>query len=236
MLWDCGHKSDPPNRPSVFLPARGIRTVHRFFVTNYDEDHLSDLPSLRRALNLPELYRNQSIAAQQLRTLKLEGGPISPAMESMLDMMRTYTLGPLQSPPNFDGVSCSVYCNSYGDFSDTNNLSLVTFLSFSGHNFVIPGDLERSGWKKLLENSSVRTHLAAVNVFAASHHGRETGYCREVFDYAKSVRVVVFSDSSIKYATQEMASTYAAHASGITFEGQLRKVLSTRSDGPITWT
>ena len=27
MLWDCGHKTDPENRPSKFLPAAGISTV-----------------------------------------------------------------------------------------------------------------------------------------------------------------------------------------------------------------
>ena len=46
MLWDCGHAGN--SRPSDFLPALGIHTINRFFVTNYDEDHISDLPNLRQ--------------------------------------------------------------------------------------------------------------------------------------------------------------------------------------------
>ncbi len=46
---------------------------------------------------------------------------------------------------------------------------------------------------------------------------------------------VIFSDSAIQYATQEMAGTYGHHASGILYNGQRRTVLSTRNDGTLTW-
>ncbi len=69
----------------------------------------------------------------------------------------------------------------------------------------------------------------------ASHHGRENGYCREVFDHTGQVAVVAFSDSPVQHATQEMATTYAQHARGIQFNGQTRYVLTTRNDGTIEW-
>src|SRR5437762_9126719 len=93
MLWDSGNSDI--NRPSVFLPAWGATKVDNFFVTNYDEDHISDLPNLRNKVNLRSLIRNKSISSAQLRALKLQSGPITPAMESMLNMMDTYTDGPL---------------------------------------------------------------------------------------------------------------------------------------------
>src|SRR6267143_355745 len=99
MLWDCGHSED--NRPSVFLPASGISRVDYFFITNYDEDHISDLPRLRANVTLRSLYRNKSISSAQLRSLKLQSGPITPAMESMLNMIDSYTGGPLTPPPYF---------------------------------------------------------------------------------------------------------------------------------------
>lgn len=67
------------------------------------------------------------------------------------------------------------------------------------------------------------------------HRGRESGYCKELFDVAKHVEVVVFSDSPISHATQEIATVYGNHASGVTFNGQRRSVLSTRNDGSLTW-
>lgn len=234
MLWDCGH-SDTYS-PSQFLPAQDIQRIDRFFVTNYDEDHISDLPELRSNLHITTLHRNPSISAEQLRALKLRSGPISPAMQSLLQMIQGYTFGPPDPPPPFPGVYFSNFWNLYGsDFEDTNNISFITFLQSGSHYFIIPGDLEEAGWKQLLSSEDFRTALSGVNVFIASHHGRESGYCREVFDYC-TPQVVVFSDSSVKHATQEMANTYANHAMGVTFNGQTRKVLSTRNDGSIMWT
>ena len=232
MLWDCGHAEN--SRPSDFLPALGINTINRFFVTNYDEDHISDLPNLRQNLNIEVLHRNKSISNEQLRGLKRQSGPISTAMESMLDMIGRYTAA-LTNEPDFPSVHFKIYCTDYlNDFDDTNNISLVTFIDCNGTSFVIPGDLEKPGWGKLLERDAFRESLKKVDVFIASHHGRENGYCPEVFDYC-SPELIIFSDSSIKHATQEMASKYASHASGARVNGEIRYVLSTRNDGEIWW-
>lgn len=236
MLWDCGHKDY--NRPSDFLPRLGVFKVDCFFVTNYDEDHISDLPNLRRTVDLKSLYRNKSISGSWLRALKFQSGPLSQAMESMLDMIDRYTIEPLIPPldTRFPGVRYSVHYNQYSsEFPDTNNISLVTFLECGNTKFIIPGDLEVKGWKGLLGRQDFCRELAGVNVFIASHHGRENGYCEDVFGFCRP-DVFVFSDSPIKYATQEMAQRYASHASGASFNGKTRYVLSTRNDGPISWT
>ncbi len=234
MLWDCGHQDGC--RPSEFLPSQGIFEVDYFFVSNYDEDHISDLPNLRDKVKLRSMYRNKSISVEQLRALKRQTGPISSAMESMLAMIGSYTGGALNPAPEFPDVRFETFNNSYGiDFSDTNNISLVTFLECGANKFIIPGDLEKDGWEVLLRSESFVSELEGVNIFIASHHGRENGYCREVFDVC-SPKVVIFSDSNIQHATQEMAQTYANHAQGISFNGTTRYVLSTRNDGSLTWT
>jgi len=234
MLFDCGHKADPENRPSVFLPELGCTAIEWYFVTNYDEDHISDLPRLRRKLPIGVLVRNGTVSAPQLRALKLEGGPITEAMESLLDMMGLYTQS-VVAPPPLPGVEWNIHSNRYPeDFEDTNNLSVVTFLRMGGLSVILPGDLEAAGWQKLLLVKEFRDQLRDVNVFIASHHGREGGYCEDVFKFCHPA-VIVLSDGPVQHDTQKMASVYAAHASGITFNGELRKVLSTRTDGTLTW-
>lgn len=234
MLWDCGHNDD--NRPSVFFPEQGVTCVHRFFVTNYDEDHISDLPNLRQSVSIGALRRNSSISADELHSLKLQSGPLGYGMKSMLDMIREYTGDPPHPPPEFPGVEFQVFSNPYGPtFQDTNNISLVTSLKAESSHVLIPGDLELAGWQALLADDSFLTELRSVNVFVASHHGRESGYCEDVFKYCHP-DVVIFSDSPVQYATQEMADTYAKHASGVQFKWETRYVLSTRKDGPISWT
>lgn len=233
MLWDCGHKSE--YRPSSFLPELGVGRIDRFFVTNYDEDHISDLPNLIQSIPITTFHRNVSIVPQYLRTMKLQGGPLSPAMQSLLAMLDEYndfSVATALAASPFPNVFFNTYCCSYPEFTDTNNLSLVTFLNINGTGIMIPGDIEKIAWEKLLENPAVRQDLQNVDVFIASHHGRESGYCREVFDYC-SPAVIIFSDSQIQYSTQEMTNAYASHASGMLIDNKLRKVITTRNDGSI---
>jgi beta-lactamase superfamily II metal-dependent hydrolase len=234
MLWDCGQADW--NRPSEVLYADGIRTINNLFITNYDEDHVSDLPQFRQSFSIQLLYRNNTITADQLQALKRQGGPLTTAMESMISMIRTYTGDAPAELPAFPNVAFTTFRNLYlTDFNDTNNISLVTFLQCGATRFIIPGDIETAGWEKLLANASFVNNLASVNVFIASHHGRDNGYCAEVFQHC-TPDVIVFSDSTIVHATQEMSATYANHANGIQLDGETRYVLSTRNDSTLTWT
>ena len=76
-----------------------------------------------------------------------------------------------------------------------------------------------------------------LTFFIASHHGRENGYCADVFNYC-SPEIVVISDQEKRYGTQEH-NLYARHVrgQGINFGSVLapkyRKVLTTRNDGSI---
>ena len=233
MLWDCGH--DEKNKPSQFLTLQGIHRIENFFVTNYDEDHISDLPDLLSKIHIEALIRNISISPSQLLQLKLQPfKEISLAMRTMLNMMERYN-SQVKTPLYFPEVYYKVFCNKYNfDFNDTNNISLVTFLRCKKLCFIIPGDLEKSGWKQLLKDPNFKNKLQCVDVFIASHHGRENGYCREVFEICNP-KVIVFSDNNIEYDTQKMASTYANHATGIIYNNERRRVLSTRKDGTIFW-
>lgn len=234
LLFDCGHGSTI--RPSKYLPALGVTRIRRFFVTNYDEDHISDLVAIRRNLNIEILTRNTSLTSAQIRSLKTP--PISPPMKELLNMIDSYTAPVFADQLEPAGLKVWVFHNNYPKFTDTNNLSLIIFLEFGGILFALGGDLECVGWLELLRNPQVQELLRRVDVFVASHHGRESGYCPEVFEYCRP-RLVVISDGPIQHDTQSMASTYARHASGEMFHTpsgmEWRKVVSTRRDGNIGW-
>lgn len=73
----------------------------------------------------------------------------------------------------------------------------------------------------------------------AAHHGRESGYCDEVFEYCKP-KLVIVSDEPIKYPTQQTSERYYRHASGYQVYSEarrryeMRSVLTTRNDGRIS--
>ena len=231
MLFDCGHNEQTGFRPSTYLPAMRCTGIERLIICNFDQDHVSDLENLQRVLPIQVLHRNKSISPEQLTALKLQSGPITEAMQSAIDMAAKYCCE-VQNPPVFENIEFSVYYNSYPEFTDTNNLSVVAFVYYDGMGIVVPGDLETAGWLKLLENNHFCLNLSRTNIFVASHHGRANGYCKEVFDYC-SPDIVIISDKEVVHETQK--NTYANHASGVPWnDGSTRYVLTTRSDGDIT--
>ena len=49
-------------------------------IQNFDQDHISDLPNVLAALPVTLFFRNQTIPPAQLKTLKLQSGPLTDAM------------------------------------------------------------------------------------------------------------------------------------------------------------
>ena len=233
MLWDCGHSGR--NQPSKFLSKAGVRKIDALFITNFNEDHISDLPNLLHKMHVRTMFQNDSISVKQLQRLTMQqSGEISVAMKCMLDMMQTCAESDADSP-SVPEVSYKLFYNEYYyDFQDKNNISLVTFLKCKGKCFMIPGDLEFSGWEHLLTKSSFRNELQNVNIFVASHNGRGIGYYPGVFNFCNP-DVIICSDSDTRYATPEMISIYKHHAKGILFKSKRRYVLSTHKDGTVCW-
>ncbi|HEY1525427.1 MAG TPA: hypothetical protein VGH51_04245 [Candidatus Angelobacter sp.] len=126
------------------------------------------------------------------------------------------------TPVDYAGVELTTFWNSYPEFTDTNNLSVVSFLQYGGSSICVTGDLERAGWESLLLRSDFREHLHSVNIFIASHHGRISGYCERVFDYCNPA-IILISDKEMVYESQKC--DYAKHASGITWNGSNGKTI-----------
>lgn len=231
VLFDCGINEDTGFKASLYLPTNGCNGIEKLIIQNYDQDHIADLPDLIDVLPVTHFIRNRSISDVQLRRLKEESGTITNAMERLLVMHRTF-IHTVPNPPIFQNVELRTYHNSYDEFQDTNNLSVVSFIKYDGLTIISPGDLEVAGWERLLQNEEFVQDLSDVNVFIASHHGRQSGYCREVFDSC-SPHIVIISDKEILHETQKQ--NYAQHASGVPWNNsdEIRYVLTTRSDGNI---
>ena len=234
MLLDCGADTEIGFQPSRFLQAIGCNEIQLLVVSNYDEDHMEDLPNLLRGLRVRCLLRNRTVGARDLLQMKAESLPIGQGALAMAGMMQAYTRDvPVWEAPVFPGVRRTSFCNPFPVFTDENNLSLVTFLHYGNVHVVFPGDLEHEGWQRLLRMPEFRAELAQVNVFAASHHGRENGYCEEVFNVCHP-EIIVISDDAIAFDSQDTVDRYAQHTSGVLFtDGRIRRVLTTRQDGTI---
>jgi beta-lactamase superfamily II metal-dependent hydrolase len=226
--------------PTSHLKAQGSKTIDYLFITNADQDHMSDLHSLDEGgVAVKVLYRNRSYTGSQMRALKQQSGPLSDDAEWYVRACDTYT-GPVPEPfdQNMGGITVKVYSNDFAAFQkpNTNDLSLAVFLSYEGFTILFPGDLEKPGWRMLLQREDFRRDLAATNILEASHHGRESGFCPEVFEYLKP-QAVVISDKPIQHETQQMVPDYRniISGNGVVVQGQAKRrhVLTTRRDGWI---
>jgi beta-lactamase superfamily II metal-dependent hydrolase len=230
LLFDCGYNE----RTSVHPVDEILRTygaIGGLVIQNADEDHLDGLPrliTLAGATPARVLFSNPSLTIPAL--LSVKAAPFGNGLLSLLQLKRRYT-APLAAGTGVRGeVSISQYWNPYPLFTDTNNLSLVTFVHSQGYSVIFAGDLERAGWRMLLRSPAFIQDLARVRVYVASHHGRDNGYCEEVFDHCWP-ELVVISDGEIRHDTQD--NCYARHARGVSFGGEMRYVLTTRCDGDI---
>jgi beta-lactamase superfamily II metal-dependent hydrolase len=234
ILIDCGHNGTTGWRPSIYLRQLGVRHLEKLIVTNYDEDHASDLANLVKIVSIGVLVSNPSVTSGQLRQLKRRGG-IGPGIDALADMKSRYTVSVSGAGANFGNLTTTLFWNRYPtEFEDENNLSLVVILRAHGLTICFPGDIEISGWKNLLRNPAFVQAIGEVNVLVASHHGRESGCSAQLFSRTGlNPAIVVISDSGIEHATQQTVTWYATRARGIVLNGQTRRVLTTRSDGRV---
>jgi beta-lactamase superfamily II metal-dependent hydrolase len=234
ILIDCGHNGTTGWRPSNYLYSLGITYLAKLIITNYDEDHASDLHNLARLVRIGNLMTNPSVSAHDLKRLKNIGG-IGPGIETLANLKNGFGPPGGGVSPDFGNLSITPFWNRYPtEFEDENNLSLVLILKAYGLTICFPGDMEVAGWKNLLRNPGFVQAMAGVNVLVASHHGRDNGCSAELFTQTGlNPAIVVIADSGIEFATQETVAWYRSRVRGITINGAARHVLTTRRDGRI---
>jgi beta-lactamase superfamily II metal-dependent hydrolase len=238
-MIDSGSSAD--FQPSMCIKSLGRTTLDYLLITNADQDHMSDLKGLEDAgIKVTTLVRNPSYSGDQLRQIKLVGGSLTNDAAWYVKACEHYSGGQPDMP--FDvgmgGITYKLFWNSYPQFKDTNNLSLVVFIKYANFKMLFPGDLEKDGWRALLQRADFRSELAGIDVLMASHHGRESGYCEDIFKFF-TPSCVVISDKPIMHATQQMVPDYrkVIRAQGVRVRTTMkdRHVLTTRRDGWIAF-
>ena len=240
ILIDCGHNASTQWYPGPHLRQLGVTELQLLVVTNYDEDHVSGFRNLiEQGINVHKILRNPGVTPATIAHLKSEDG-MGRGIDALVRVLRhlpKLDVAGNQFPlPN--GVSIEWFWNPYPFFDDENNLSLVVILDVYGFKFMFPGDMEKRGFRNLLNtNAQFRAIVFEVDVLVASHHGRDNGICEEMFDtWGCRPKLVVISDDYKQHATQETTNYYGSKAQGITgfrrYQG-LRRVLTTRTDGEL---
>lgn len=225
-------------RPSTCIRnALGRSTLDYLFITNADQDHMDDLQGLwDQTVAVTTMFRNPSYTGEDMRRLKRQSGPLSNDAQRYTSICEAYNQ-PVVEPFNahMGGITASTYWNDYPTFQSTNDLSLAIFIQYAGVKILFPGDLEKAGWRALLRRADFCAELRNLDFLVASHHGRESGFCPELFNYRRPDSVII-SDKPIEHETQQMVPDYRAvigRGVPVRTTNKRRHVLTTRRDGWI---
>lgn len=137
------------------------------------------------------------------------------------------------------GVAIKKFASKACGTSNINNHSGVVVFEYLGVRIVIPGDNEPPSWKELLKQPDFVSMVSNAHIFMASHHGRESGYCPELFTALKNeaLRLCVVSDARVQ--DTDARDRYTYHADGWEVgsrsypDRDTRYCVTTRTDGSV---
>ena len=139
-----------------------------------------------------------------------------------------------RSPCNPDvngGVRIQHAFLDWSEAETINNSSIVVAYEYQNVLVVFPGDIEDFGWQRLIaKNPSLFSELisdSSTTILVAPHHGRKSGYSQSMVDYFKP-DLVVISDG---YGAGETDPRFRTCATGLSFPGENKKFLTTKTNG-----
>jgi len=138
-------------------------------------------------------------------------------------------------PANNGGADIRCFVPKSYAVSNLNNHSIVTVVAYAGLKLLIPGDNEPPSWAELLGQPGFKEAIKGTDVMIAPHHGRESGFSKELFERIEP-RMTIVSDGDVCDTTA--VARYSAHSKGMVVQrragGQAeRKCVTTRNDGPM---
>ena len=239
IMIDAGATDDCS--PCKTLHNLGFLKIHALIVTHPHEDHIADLPMMRRLRMGPAvLYRPRDLSDQEV----LDGNPNqdSESIRSYLALNGEYILpvtkeNDILSSSGFEGaVFKQFYTNDYSA-NDLNNRSRVVVMKYGDTKVLLPGDCTPAAMRSLLAQGDFRGAILGTTILLSPHHGRKSCCCDELMGKIHPTLTII---SDGKYRDGQCATNYYNnHTVGVLYRlkannsVELRRCLTTRNDGLI---
>ncbi len=204
LMIDCGAREDfSPVKytrqigiitPYVRKNGRWPRKIAKFVLTHPHADHLNDIGELVRKREqepgivqrckhvLTKIQPQPSTSTQNPRERKsLEN------LNKYLKWQERYSQDAEEPNWGFKLFHKSLTKSQVEEVSSedneyVNNTSIVTVIEHNDVKFLFPGDLQVSGWEKLLEDERFVEAASGTNFFITSHHGHKNGFTKKIID------------------------------------------------------
>lgn len=215
-------------------------TIDSLVITHPHGDHISEMLEIERlGFSVRQLWRPVWLSENTIRSQNQSH--FGERLDRYIQMSARYTwpIPPAElvgEPSVSAGLQIRRFVARDCAESNINNHSFVVTLEYLGAKIIIPGDNEPPSWRSLLTQPAFRSAIVGANVFMASHHGRQSGYCPELFDFMKpnlcviSDREACDTDASHRYTEQATGWSLKSRSSG---QSKRRYAVTTRCDGYI---
>lgn len=247
ILIDCGRGgTGPAESPAAWLADNEMPSLTKWegnpfaamIVTHPHNNHVADIDTVIRRLSPAMLYRDSDYDWQSVMS------PIG-GLDQSLRTYREWESEFASPQPDLDlGVSLRTFSLSREEaeriggnpWQIINNRSIVTVISYrslEGYAWkvVIAGDNEASGWEALLDKPDFCTEIEGADFFVASDHGRESGFCGDLFKVmGKPLANIICTHEGDDVVEEK----YRRQGKGVKFPDGSRKHFITRDDGNIT--
>lgn len=252
-LWDVGHglsiwiKTPKGHNHWIdagwypdtdFCPAQHVReqygetSLDFLIISHPDLDHVHNLPEIIEHLGMPRVFcRNPSLPTDlkygsatldyQIAYKKLDDTFYLPVLE-------------VTSPynPNHNGGITVVTSHlNYAPGMSINDTSVVALYAYAGWLFVMPGDIEATGWERLwtLYSTTFRQLIdnATYKILVAPHHGRTSAYSQLMMDVINP-NLVLISD---EHGQEPTDPRFRTNPTGILYKNVTEKFFTTKTGG-----
>lgn len=217
-----------------------VKQLDEVIITHPHTDHIDDIMNFD-ILNPKIILRPKHLSEEDIK--KANPSKDQKKINKYLEINRKYShpVEDSENPKlaeNNGEVNIKTFIPSKCGVSNINNHSVVTIIEYLEVKILIPGDNEAASWKELLENSSFVDAIKNTDIFVSSHHGRESGYYSELFDYFRPDLVIVSDGPGVGTSATDKYSKIAkgwniykrSEKEKTAYE---RKCLTTRKDGTI---
>ena len=227
--------------PLLHIRGSGISQLDEVIITHPHLDHIDDILNFD-LLNPQLLARPAHLTDSDIWAGNQNASAeVQDKLTKYCEINRKFSapgdpgLNP-ENPVNNGGVVIERFHPSQCPKGNLNNHSVVTIISYLGVKILSPGDNESCSWEELLNMPRFREAISGTNVLVAAHHGRESGFYKDLFEYVTPLITIVSdgraqdTNASSRYSVVSQGWNVKRRSTG---NREKRYCLTTRTDGSI---
>lgn len=215
---------------------RGITDrIDQLIISHPHGDHIQELDQLRQFKSVGVFTRPRGLDEATVRAANQSR--YKEQLDVYFELDRRYQ-APIRTATTSGqpAVAIESFVNAGTAPSNLNNHSVVVSVRYAGWEFLIPGDNEASSWRALSSDPRFASLLQSCDVFLASHHGRDSGYCDATFPALLTPQLCIVSDGCVR--DTDASAKYGARATGLKVirpDGNIERrfCITTRDNGLI---